>query len=372
MNTSDSAYLSQRVDALTELLHGEGIDLALLFDRDNIRYFTGFRINRAVSSMLAVSPTEGVTYIVAKLDLNRAKRDCWIERIIPFPEDTPNYLDVLHSLISPTIRSIGTEKDTITLTQADYLKEIAGDNHELVDARPLTAKLRVIKSPQEIENLRQAADIASRAMQQMQGAIQPGMREAELSAWAMYLMEQDGAEGLSFEPFFMSGENAWLPQRVSSQKRLREGELAVLDMGAIYDGYCSDTTRTFAVGDVSRRQREIFHVARESQQAAIDSVRPGVVACDVDAAARTVMEDAGYGEFFPHLTGHGVGLSSHEAPIIDRGVDMILEPGMVLTVEPGVYVPGVGAARVEDMVVVTDSGCELLTSAPRGLTREKE
>ena len=372
MKTSDSAGFSRRVDTLIDLMRGQGLDLALLFDRDNIRYFTGFRLNRAVSSMLAISPTEGVTYIVAKLDLNRAKRDCWIDRIISFPEDTPNYLDVLHTLISPATRSIGTEKDTISLAQADYLKNIAGDNRELVDVRPLTTKLRVIKSSQEIESLRQAADIASHAMEQVQGAIRSGMREAELSAWVTYLMAQDGAEGPSFEPFFMSGENAWLPQRISSLKALREGELALLDMGAIYGGYCSDTTRTFAVGDVSARQREIFHVAREAQKAAIDFVRPGVVASDVDAAARTVIEDAGYGEFFPHLTGHGVGLSSHEAPIIDRGVDMILEPGMVFTVEPGVYVPRVGAARVEDMVVVTDSGCELLTSAPRGLTREKE
>ena len=372
MNTSDSIHLSQRVDALIELMQGEGLDLVLLFDRDNIRYFTGFRLNRVVSSMLAISPTEGVTYIVAKLDLNRAKRDCWIEQIIPFPEDTPNYLDVLHSLISPAIRSIGTEKDTITLAQADYLKNVAGDNRELVDVRPLTAKLRVIKSSREIENLRQAADIASRAMEQVQGAVRSGMREAELSTWAEYLMAKGGAEGSSFEPFFMSGENAWLPQRISSQKMLRDGELALLDMGAIYDGYCSDTTRTFGLGKLSPQQIEIFHVAREAQQAAIDSVRPGMIASDVDAAARTVIEDAGYGEFFPHLTGHGVGLSSHEAPIIDRGVEMVLQPGMVVTMEPGIYVPGVGAARVEDMVVVTDSGCELLTSAPRGLTQEKE
>ncbi|MCD6494979.1 aminopeptidase P family protein, partial [Candidatus Bipolaricaulota bacterium] len=314
MNTSDCIYLSQRVDALIELMRREGLDLALLFDRDNIRYFTGFRLNRVVSSMLAISPTEGATYIVAKLDLNRAKRDCWIDQIISFPEDTPNYLDVLHSLISPATRSIGTEKDTITLAQADYLKNIAGDNRELVDVRSLTAKLRVIKSPQEIENLHRAADIASHAMEQVQGTIQPGMREAELSAWVMYLMAQGGAEGSSFEPFFMSGEDAWLPQRISSQKKLREGELALLDMGAIYDGYCSDTTRTFGVGELSPKQIEIFHVAREAQQAAIDSVCSGVAACDVDAAARTVVKDAGYGKFFPHLTGHGVGLSTHEAP----------------------------------------------------------
>jgi len=359
VNTSDSACLSQRLNALTTLMRGEGLDLALLFDRDNIRYFTGFRVNRVVSSVLAISLAEGATYIVAKLDLNRAKRDCWINEIIPFPEDTPNYLDALQPLLSAPVRHIAVEKDVLSLAQADYLNELTGNASELIDVRPLTAKLRMVKSQQEIDNLRQAADIASHAMEKVQGAIRPGMREVELSAWAEYLMNKEDGEGSSFEPFLMSGKNAWLPQRISSQKILREGEMALLDMGAIYEGYCSDITRTFAVRKISAQQREIFRVAREAQQAAIDSVRSGVAACDVDAAARTVVKDAGYGKFFPHLTGHGVGLST-------------LEPGMVLTVEPGVYVPGVGAARVEDMVVVTDSGCELLTSAPRGLTQEKE
>ncbi len=372
MNTSDSASLSQRINALSELMRGEGLDLALLFDRDNIRYFTGFRVNRVVSSILAISATEGATYIVAKLDFNRAERNCWIDRIIPFPEDTPNYLDALQPLLSAPVRHIGVEKDTLSLAQAEYLNKLAGEHCELVDVRPLSAKLRMIKSRQEIDNLRQAANIASHAMEKVQGAVRPGMRESELSAWAEYLMKKEDAEGSSFEPFFMSGENAWLPQRISSQKILREGEMALLDMGAIYEGYCSDITRTFAIRGISPQQREIFRVAREAQQAAIEAIHPGVAASDVDSAARTVIEDAGYGKFFPHLTGHGVGLSSHEAPIIDRGVNVILEPGMVVTVEPGVYVPGVGAARVEDMVVVTDSGCELLTSAPRGLTQEKE
>jgi Xaa-Pro aminopeptidase len=294
-----------------------------------------------------------------------------MEQIIPFPEDTPNYLDVLRPLVASSTRHIGVEKDIFSLAQAEYVSGFPQNHCEFVDVRPLTSKLRTIKSGDEIGVLKKAADIASEAMEKVQEAIRPGVSEAELSTWAEYLMTKAGAEGSSFEPFFMSGENAWLPQRVSSQKMLREGEMALFDMGAIYDGYCSDTTRTFAVGKVTPRQRELFQVAREAQQAAIEAVRPGELASKVDAAARTVIERAGYGEFFPHLTGHGVGLSIHEAPIIDEGEGMVLQSGMVVTVEPGIYLPGVGAARIEDMVVVTDSGCEVLTSAPRGLTREE-
>jgi Xaa-Pro aminopeptidase len=294
-----------------------------------------------------------------------------MEHIIAFPEDTPNYLDALQDLVTPSTTYVGIEKDAVSLEQAEYIRRLSNDNCQFVDVRELTSKLRTVKSEHEIAVLKKAADIASRAMEKIQEAVRPGVSEAELSGWAEYLMNEACAEGSSFEPFFMSGENAWLPQRVSSQKTLREGEMALFDMGAIYEGYCSDTTRTFAVGKVTPKQRELFQVAREAQQAAIEAVRPGELASKVDAAARTVIERAGYGDFFPHLTGHGVGLSIHEAPIIDEGEGMVLQSGMVVTVEPGIYLPGVGAARIEDMVVVTDSGCEVLTSAPRGLTREE-
>jgi len=372
VNTSNSMEHARRLDALLERMREHELRLVLLFDRDNIRYFTGFRLNRVVASILAISPEEGPTYIVAKLDLNRAKRDGWIERLIPFPEDTPNYLDALCPLFGNSGKRIGVEKDSLTLSQAEYLRGLSSEKSEFVDVRGITSELRAIKSDEEIACLRRAAEIASNVMELVQGAIRPGVREIELSSWTEYLIGQEGAEGASFEPFFMSGENAWLPQRISSQKVLGEGELALLDMGAIYDGYCSDITRTFAIGDISAEQEQIFRVALEAQQAGIEAIRPGVGACDVDAAARTVIENAGFGEYFPHLTGHGIGISSHEMPIADRGVETILQSGMVLTVEPGIYLPGIGAARVEDMVVVTPLGCEVLTSAPRGLKGEKE
>ena len=356
-----------RVDAFAAKMGKYDLDLALLFDRDNIRYFTGFRLNRVVSSILAVSRNGNTTYIVAQLDLKRAERDCWIEHVIPFPEDTPNYLASLAPLLRGSPRRIGVEKDTLTLAQMEYIMEIAGVGVEFVDVRALTAQLRIIKSEEEIACIRRAADVASRVMDKVRQEIRPDIREAELASWTGYLMVKEGAEGPSFEPFMMSGENAWLPQRVASQKALKDGELVLLDMGAVCDGYCSDITRTFAVGEVSQEQKRVFQVAWKAQQAAIEAIRPGVHAFEVDAAAREIVEAEGLAAYFPHLTGHGVGVSVHEAPILDKGVDTVLQPGMVVTVEPGVYLPRVGAARVEDMVLVTTSGCELLTSAARDL-----
>lgn len=356
-----------RLLALKDWMRENDVDIVILFDRANIRYFTDFRLNRAASSILAVDRTGRPTYIVAQLDLERARRDCWIEDIVPFPEDTPDYLAALTPLLAKGVRRVGVERDVVTLIQTEQISRFAGDGVRFCDVRDFMVRLRLVKSEAELERIREAAAIADRVMEEIAGEVQPGIQEQELVGMVEYLLRREGAEGPSFEPFFMSGENAWLPQRVASGKSLREGELALLDMGAVYRGYCSDITRTFGVGEVSEEQRRIFRVAREAQAAAIEAIRPGVVASAVDRAAREVIEAAGLGSYFPHLTGHGVGVSIHEPPILDRGVDMVLEPGMVLTVEPGIYLPGVGAARVEDMVVVTGTGCELLTSARRDL-----
>lgn len=359
-----------RLNALAKQMAEHDLDLALLFDRDNVRYFTGFRLNRVVSSILAVSPGGVPAYIVAQLDLERAKRDCWIEQVMPFLEDTSNYLMALAPFFKNSIRRIGVETDALTVREAEHLRELAGSGLEFVDVRSITTKLRLIKSEEEIACIRHAARIADRVMEQILREVKPGVTEAELVGKVEYLIRLESAEGASFEPFVMSGENAWLPQRVASDKPLKEGELVLLDMGAVYEGYSSDLTRTFSVGRVSDEQQRLFHVAWKAQQAAVAAVRPGVPASEVDAAARGIIEAEGLGDFFPHLTGHGVGVSTHEPPILDRDVDMLLQPGMVTTIEPGIYLPGVGAARVEDMVLVTESGCEVLTCAPRDLVKK--
>jgi Xaa-Pro aminopeptidase len=365
-NSSGRACCERRIGALVAGMRERGVDLVLLFDRDDVRYFTGFRVNRVVSSILAVSAAVGPTHIVARLDFDRARQDGWIDRVIPFPEDTPNPLEALRPLLQGVSR-IGVERSAVTLDQAAVLRAIAPPKHEIVDIRDLTSELRLVKSAEELDTLRRSAHIASEVMAEIQKAVRPGVCEVELSSWAEHLIGKAGGEGPSFEPFLMSGKNAWLPQRFSSQKRLQDGELALLDMGAIVDGYCSDITRTFAIGEISREQERLFDVARAAHDAGVAGVRPGATAGEVDRAARTVIEAAGLGERFPHLTGHGIGISPHEGPIADRGVETVLEPGMVLTIEPGIYVPGVGAARIEDMVAVTGDGCEVLTDAPRGL-----
>jgi len=354
-----------RVVDLQREMADASVDLTLLFHRDNVRYFTGFRINKVVSSILAVPRSGPPTYVVARLDLERAKRDCWIRNLIAFPEDTPHVLSALDPLLADSVKRIGIEYASITLEQAEHVKSRSPRGVKLIDAQPLVNRLRVVKSDAEIERLRESARIASSVMRQIQADLRPGLIEAELAAGIEAMLVKEGAEGTSFETFVASGANAWLPQRVPVRKPVEDGEMILLDMGGIYDGYCSDITRTLSTNGLTPDQRRLFDAARRAHDAALEAIRPGVTAERVDAAARDLLRSEGYGDCFPHLTGHGIGLSSHEEPIVDEHVGTILEPGMVFTVEPGAYVPGVGAARIEDMVLVTETGYEVLTDAPR-------
>lgn len=361
---------SNRISQLAKRLSEESIDKIILFNRANIRYYTGFRMNAASFSILIIDRDGEVCLIVPLLDYQRARRDCWIDNksIDHFPEDTPDYLKALESsLLSNSPKKIGLEENSITHHQMSYLKELCPKSAKFNSIDQMLLKLRSIKTESELEIIRKAASIADKAMTKALEMIKEGTTEAEISAYAKYVMECEGAEGPSFEPFVMSGENAWLPQRISTKKELAEGELTVFDMGAICGGYCSDLTRTFCLGEASKEQKKIFKVAYQAQRRAIDTIKPGKKAWEIDNAAREIIENHGYGEYFPHLTGHGVGIDIHEHPILDKGVKMVLEPNMVTTVEPGIYLPEVGAARVEDMVLVTEDGSEILTQTKRSL-----
>lgn len=357
---------SDRVDKFSLGLQKKNIDAAVLFSYPNIRYFTGVRVNEAIDTILIVTNEGEATYLVPMLDYTRVKKTCWIDNVLPFPEDNPNYLAPLADAFdNKNIRIVGIEEDAITFYKMNFLKEIS--QARLVPIDDLVIGIRAIKTKEEIAFIREAARIADKAMQESLGLLKEGIAEAEISSYASYIMEREGAEGTAFEPFVMSGENAWLPQRFSSNKKIGIGEMIIFDMGAKYEGYCSDLTRTFSLGGLNKQQKEIFRIAYSAQREALNAVRPEIPAGEIDKIAREFISRHGYGEYFPHITGHGVGISIHEKPILDKGSETILEPNMVVTIEPGIYLKGVGAARVEDMVLVTEDGHEVLTSTERML-----
>lgn len=355
-----------RVKKLAGILQELKIDLAILLNPANIRFFTDFRMNPATESILVITDEGEITYVVPILDYNRALKTCWIKNIVPFPEDNPNFLMPLKNLLKNRIISkIGIEADSITLHEVSFIKELFNVEMEAIDDQLID--MRAIKTDAEINLIRKSANIADTAMQECLKILHEGITEAEISSYAKYIFEREGGEGTSFEPFVMSGENGWLPQRFSSTKKIAKGELILFDMGTVYKGYCSDLTRTFSLGGLNKKQEEIFNIAYAAQQEAIKAIKPGMYAKDIDKVARDYITDKGYGKYFPHITGHGLGISDHEKPILDKDVQFKLEANMVVTVEPGIYLENVGAARVEDMVLVTREGHELLTHTKREL-----
>jgi len=228
-------------------------------------------------------------------------------------------------------------------------------------------RLRWVKDPDELDHLRNAQAVTDRAFDDVLDRIAVGMSERRLAFEVDQAMRRAGADGLSFETIAAFGENACEPHHDPNHRVLEEGDLIKLDFGALWDGYHADMTRTVAFGEPAAELKKVHDVVRQAQQAGIDAVRAGVSGGDVDRAARAVVEDAGYGHGFTHGLGHGVGLEIHEGPRLAREGEDVLPAGAVVTVEPGVYLPGLGGVRIEDMVEVTEDGCRVLGTSTRDL-----
>jgi Xaa-Pro aminopeptidase len=240
------------------------------------------------------------------------------------------------------------------------------DPMELVEAGPALASLRRIKSPEEIFRLRRAAEVADTVMLAATGKPLPGVTEEELSAKIRELLVLYGHESPDFA-IVGSGPNSASPHHVPTDRAIRDGDAIVIDLGGTRLDYCSDTTRTAFCGDPPREFERLHETLRLAQMAACDAVRPGVSAAEIDRVARDAITDAGFGEYFIHRTGHGIGMETHEEPYIIAGNDEPLEPGMAFSVEPGIYIPGVWGARIEDIVIVTDDGGERLNTSDTAL-----
>lgn len=259
----------------------------------------------------------------------------------------------------------GYDPGKLSVEQLGALRRGAHRRRRFVAAAGLPASLRIRKDEGELAQMRRAAALADRVMAAAIKLLKPGIREVEVAAEIEYRMRCEGASGAAFEPIVAFGERAALPHARPTSRRLGKKELVVLDLGAILGHYCSDITRTVFVGRAPARVRAWYQAVREAQQAAIDATRGGATCGEVDAAARRVLAGYKLDRFFVHSTGHGLGLEVHEDPRVARGQAQHLEAGSVITIEPGVYIPGVGGIRIEDDVAVFENGREVLTRAPR-------
>lgn len=263
--------------------------------------------------------------------------------------------------------TIGVEAGHLTLSSHNLLKEAVPSRIRLRPVNALVEEQRMVKEPAEIECIRAAVLLASSLFEPLLTLVRPGIRESAIAAKLEYAARRAGAERMAFETIVAAGPRSALPHWRASAQPLPRAGFVVLDFGVILAGYCSDMTRTVHVGRPTARARQMYRAVRQAQQAAIAAVRPGIAASQVDRAARSVLRRAGLASYFTHSTGHGVGLEIHEPPRLGKGQRDILQPGMVITIEPGIYLAGQGGVRIEDMVVVTDNGCEVLTPTSKEL-----
>jgi Xaa-Pro aminopeptidase len=319
----------------------------------NVRYLTGFDSTNAA---LLVDADRAVLFS----DFRYAERAREVEDV-DF-EETKRYIySDLPALLPPRV---AFEADAMTYANYDELRR---GGLELEPRRGVVEALRIVKEPEELEAIRRATEVTNEAYALL-AEEQFGGRTEEALAWQLeQLLHECGADGMAFPVDVAAGPTAASPHAVPGERVVQEGDLVLVDAGASLDGYCSDCTRTFAVGEVSESLREAYELVRRAQQAGLDAVGPGVSGRDADAAARAVIADAGYAENFGHGLGHGLGLLVHEAPALRPESGDVLAAGHVVTVEPGIYLSGVAGIRIEDLVVVTDDGADVLTSYPKEL-----
>jgi len=262
---------------------------------------------------------------------------------------------------------IGIEGEHMTVASRSLLAGILPSSIRLRSAPPLVEKARMLKDEEEIGCIRSAVLLGASLFDRALEVIRPGVREAEVAAEMEYAARKAGAQEMSFTTIIASGERSALPHGRASHAAIPAQAFVVCDFGVILSGYCSDMTRTVYVGRPSAEARGVYQAVKQAQQVAVDAVRPGISVGEVDRAARKSLQKSGLAKYFTHSTGHGVGLEIHEAPRVAAGQTEILRPGMVITIEPGVYVPGKWGVRIEDLVVVTEHGCEVLTPTSKEL-----
>lgn len=336
-----------------------GIDGILITSPYNRRYMTNFT---GTSGVVLIS-TDKAQFITDFRYIEQASKQCQGYEIVKISGTIPE--EVAKQAIKLGIQKLGFEEDYLTFSSfKTYEKEVEAG---LVPISGVIEKLRLIKTDAEIKILKEAADIADAAFKHILDFIRPGKTELEVSNELEFFMRRAGATSSSFDTIVASGHRSALPHGVASEKIIEAGDFVTLDYGAYYKGYVSDITRTIAVGEPDAKLKEIYEIVLEAQLRGMDGIKPGMTGKEADALTRDYITEKGYGEYFGHSTGHGIGLEVHEGPALSLKSDLVLEPGMIVTCEPGIYIPGLGGVRIEDDTLITKDLNEALTHSTKEL-----
>jgi Xaa-Pro dipeptidase len=361
-----------RIEALRRLQAANAVDCVALVPGANLRYFSGLDMHLSERPTVAFFPANAPPLLLApELEAPAARPHLSAgTRLVTYGDEQGHGQAFLEAAKALGLggRSIGVEFLSMRLLEARRIEQSA-PGCRLTATEPWLPPLRMAKDEGEIASMRRAVQIAERALNCLleTGAIRPGRAERDLAADLQVALLQEGSQGLPFLPIVVAGPNSAQPHATPSDRVLAAGDLVILDWGAAYAGYQSDLTRTFFLGNPPGVIRLIHDAVLAANQAGRLAARPGTPAQEVDRAARRAIELAGYGPRFIHRTGHGLGLETHEPPYMVEGNLELLRPGMAFTVEPGIYLPGVGGVRIEDDVVITADGAETLSALPREL-----
>lgn len=345
---------------MREQLGAREIDGLLVLGPENRRYLSGF-----TGSSGALLITQEKAFLVTDFRyVEQAKSEAVGFSVV---QHTARMLSCIAELAAGVVKRMGFESDYLTYHQFEIFSKAI--EAEMIPVSGVVEALRMIKDPEEVRAISEAASIADAAFSEILGIIRPGVTEKRIALELEYLMRMAGSSGVAFESICVSGLRSSMPHGTPTDKLIEAGDFVTLDFGAVIDGYRSDMTRTVIVGEPSEEQRKVYELVLAAQMRALSSVAPGKKCKEVDEVARRIIDEAGHANHFGHGLGHGVGLAVHEEPRLSPSAEdtCVLEPGMVVTVEPGVYVPGRGGVRIEDLVLVTETGHSVLSKSPKHL-----
>ena len=348
----------QRIERLRKAMQQEQLPAVLITNAYNRQYMTGFT---GTSGYVLITLDRAI-FLTDFRYMTQAAQQCPLYEVI---EHQPKaVLTVLELLQKMGIQKVGFEQNDLSYgSYLGYTVDLSGI--ELVGTSNLVEKLRYVKDEHELQIMQEAADLADQTFTYILTRLKPGVTEKQIALDIEVFIRQNGGTSTSFETIVASGERSALPHGKASDRVIQGNEFVKLDFGAYYKGYCSDITRTVVLGKPTDKHKEIYDIVLEAQLHCLENLKPGMSGKEGDALARDVIAKHGYAKHFGHGTGHGLGMEIHESPRLSQTDDTILTPGMVVTVEPGIYLPGFGGVRIEDDVVLTDTGIKILTHSTK-------
>ncbi|MFB1050285.1 M24 family metallopeptidase [Paraliobacillus sp. JSM ZJ581] len=362
--------MNQRLQILKNWLHQEEVEVAFLNSPENVYYLSDFLTDphERLMGILVFKQAEPI-FLLPSMEVNQLKDTGWKYEIIGYADHENPWDFIQVSLEAREVteaKAVALEKEVLSYGRSESLLQFF-PKARVRSVEDKLNEMRVVKDANEIEIIKRATKMADYGVQVGIDALEEGITEMEVLAKIEYELKKKGIREMSFSTMVLFGEKSGDPHGNPGNRKLKAGDMVLFDLGVVLDGYCSDITRTVAYKSVTDKQKEIYDIVLKAELAALEASKPGVRIGDLDTVARDIITEAGYGDYFPHRIGHGMGINVHEFPSMSHLNDGILKEGMIYTIEPGIYIPGLGGVRIEDDVLITKDECETLTKFPKEL-----